>query len=81
MQALQICILRHTFVILLLASGDGDTIMRFCPSFQIVELMNYGVSPQDACERAVKNITSKCGKETEVALIALDVKVCNFLYK
>lgn len=57
------------------ASGDGDTIMRFCPSFQIVELMDRGKSPQDACEYAVKRIIDKCGERTEVALIALDMLV------
>lgn len=50
--------------------------MRFCPSFQIVESMKHGKSPQDACEYAVKRIIDKCGERTEVALIALDIKVC-----
>ena len=58
-----------------LASGDGDTIMRFCPSFQIVELMRQGKSPQDACKYVVRRILDNCGASTEVAVIALDMKV------
>lgn len=54
--------------------------MRFCPSFQIVESMKHGKSPQDACEYAVKRIIDKCGERTEVALIALDIKVCSCIH-
>lgn len=50
--------------------------MRFCPSFQIVELIREGRSPQHACDCVVKRIVANCGKSTEVALIALDMKVC-----
>lgn len=48
--------------------------MRFCPSFHIVELMSQGKTPQQACETVVKKIKSS-GNDTEVAVIALDMKV------
>lgn len=57
------------------ASGDGEKIMRFCPSFHIVELMSQGKTPQQACETVVKKIVKCSGNDTEVAVIALDMKV------
>ena len=49
--------------------------MRFCPSFHVVELIRQGNTPQQACEVVVKKIVKYCGGNTEVALIALDMKV------
>lgn len=49
--------------------------MRFCPSFHIVELMSQGKTPQQACETVVKKIIEYSGNNTEVAVIALDMKV------
>ena len=40
------------------ATGDGDTMMRFLPSFYAVTLMEQGVSPADACNLAIIRIAS-----------------------
>ena len=61
---------------LCLATGNGETIMKYCPSFKIVDLMNQGFSPQEACETVIKHITSKEKDELEMGVIALDIKVC-----
>ena len=41
------------------ATGDGDVMMRFLPTFFIVELMRNGVSPQKACDMAIERIKLK----------------------
>lgn len=38
------------------ATGDGDVMMRFLPSFFVVEQMRNGVHPEDACEKAIRRI-------------------------
>ncbi|CAM9599214.1 unnamed protein product [Ectocarpus sp. 4 AP-2014] len=38
------------------ATGDGDVMMRFLPSFRAVESMRAGFSPQDACADALCRI-------------------------
>jgi N4-(beta-N-acetylglucosaminyl)-L-asparaginase len=35
------------------ATGDGDVMMRFLPSFAAVSFMEQGVSPSEACNRAL----------------------------
>ena len=35
------------------ATGDGDVLLRFCPSFAAVEAMRSGRSPQGACEQVL----------------------------
>lgn len=37
-------------------SGDGDVMMRFTPCRSIVDDMGRGLSPTEACERAIKRI-------------------------
>eukprot|EP00105_Crassostrea_gigas_P004229 XP_011417374.1 PREDICTED: putative N(4)-(beta-N-acetylglucosaminyl)-L-asparaginase GE19290 [Crassostrea gigas] len=54
-------------------SGDGDEILKFCPSFHIVHLISQGRSPQDACEEVVQNIYRQ-NKHMEIAVIAADIK-------
>lgn len=57
------------------ATGDGDKMMRFCPTFHAVQLMKEGYSPQEACEIVVKEAQRKAGttaKPFEMALIALN---------
>lgn len=49
--------------------------MQFCPSYQIVQLMKKGDSPQEACERVVKDMVDQSNKWFEVGVIALDPKV------
>lgn len=41
------------------ATGDGDVMMRFCPSFLGVELMRNGMTPQQAANEAVRRISAK----------------------
>ncbi|KAL4618226.1 N(4)-(beta-N-acetylglucosaminyl)-L-asparaginase isoform X2 [Arapaima gigas] len=38
------------------ATGDGDVMMRFLPSFLAVELMRAGMDPTAACSTAIKRI-------------------------
>ena len=38
------------------ASGLGETILRSCSSFLMVELMRQGYSPQNACQEAIKRL-------------------------
>ena len=57
------------------ASGDGEKIMQFCPSFHIVQLMREGNEPQKACEMVIKMMTDRAQKWFEVAVIALNTKV------
>ena len=56
------------------ATGMGEEIMKTVGSFLIVELMRNGMSPQAACEEAVKRITSKNEryKDFQIAHIALN---------
>lgn len=41
------------------ATGMGESIIRICGSFLIVELMRQGRTPQEACEEAVHRLISK----------------------
>uniref|UniRef100_UPI0040479A17 isoaspartyl peptidase/L-asparaginase family protein n=1 Tax=Algoriphagus sp. TaxID=1872435 RepID=UPI0040479A17 len=41
------------------ATGLGESIIRICGSFLIVELMRQGRSPQAACEEAVRRLVAK----------------------
>ncbi|KAF1324006.1 Asparagine amidase, partial [Globisporangium splendens] len=41
------------------ATGDGDVMMRFLPSFHAVQEMAKGVHPRVACERALSRIAAK----------------------
>ncbi|XP_061582167.1 N(4)-(beta-N-acetylglucosaminyl)-L-asparaginase isoform X2 [Cololabis saira] len=38
------------------ATGDGDIMMRFLPSYLAVELMRAGTDPSDACKSAISRI-------------------------
>ena len=56
------------------ATGLGENIMRYCGSFMIVEYMRQGLSPQEACEAAVKRIVRMEGRGPGIAInfVALD---------
>ena len=55
------------------ATGNGDTIMQFCPCFHVVALMRYQkLSPQQACEEVVKDMVNRNHGIFMVALIAMD---------
>ena len=41
------------------ATGMGETIIKVCGSFLVVELMRQGRSPQEACEEAVQRLIRK----------------------
>ncbi len=41
------------------ATGNGDLMMRFLPTYHVVELMRQGTPPKEACEVALKRITDK----------------------
>ncbi|KAF0701206.1 Aste57867_8280 [Aphanomyces stellatus] len=41
------------------ATGDGDVMMRFLPSYQAVQDMGAGMHPQAACEKALRHIARK----------------------
>ena len=41
------------------ATGDGDIMMRFLPSYQAVESLRQGSSPQDAANDAIARIVKK----------------------
>ncbi|EQC29429.1 N4-(beta-N-acetylglucosaminyl)-L-asparaginase [Saprolegnia diclina VS20] len=41
------------------ATGDGDVMMRFLPTYQAVQDMGNGVHPQVACEMALRRIATK----------------------
>ncbi|XP_067093123.1 N(4)-(Beta-N-acetylglucosaminyl)-L-asparaginase isoform X2 [Osmerus mordax] len=58
------------------ATGDGDRIMCYCPSFQIVQLMKQGSSPNEACCAVLKDIRRRTFPEKcfELGLIALNMK-------
>ena len=38
------------------ATGNGDVMMRFLPTFHVVELMRGGMEPEAACTAAIKRI-------------------------
>ncbi|XP_005989590.1 N(4)-(Beta-N-acetylglucosaminyl)-L-asparaginase [Latimeria chalumnae] len=58
------------------ATGDGDKIMCFCPTFHIVQLMKQGLSPSSACQSVLQEIYQRVGKDNmfELGLIALNMK-------
>ena len=60
------------------ATGHGEEVVRVVGSHLVVELMRNGLSPQEACEEAVKRIKKKFElrkmdmKETQIGFIALN---------
>lgn len=55
------------------ATGLGELVLRQLSSFLVVEFMRQGMSPQRACEQAIKRIISKSKVEkAQVALIAMN---------
>ncbi|MBX2947441.1 MAG: N(4)-(beta-N-acetylglucosaminyl)-L-asparaginase [Cyclobacteriaceae bacterium] len=59
------------------ATGLGEEMIRIAGSNSIVELMRQGLTPQAACEEAIKRLIRKRGeekaKELSVAFLALSV--------
>jgi isoaspartyl peptidase/L-asparaginase-like protein (Ntn-hydrolase superfamily) len=58
------------------ATGSGELVMKTLGSFLVVELMRNGMSPQKACEEAVKRIIQKIPdyEEHQIGYIALNTK-------
>jgi N4-(beta-N-acetylglucosaminyl)-L-asparaginase len=56
------------------ATGIGENIMRYCGSFQIVELMRQGRTPEEACIELIKRIARKDprGLELSINFVALN---------
>lgn len=55
------------------ATGKGESVMKICGAFLIVELMRQGKSPQEACELAIQRIAHKQKdyKDFQVGFLAL----------
>lgn len=58
------------------ATGNGEFVMRTVGSFLIVEKMRDGLSPQEACEFAIKRIykSSKNNKDIQIGYLAINKK-------
>ena len=58
------------------ATGLGEEVVKTVGSFLVVELMRQGLSPQEACEKAVKRIVLNNSQENkfQVAYIAMNKK-------
>lgn len=57
------------------ATGEGETIIKVCGSFLIVELMRQGRTPQEACEEAIDRLLEKSpfnDEELQVGFLAVD---------
>ncbi|QIE60095.1 N(4)-(beta-N-acetylglucosaminyl)-L-asparaginase [Rasiella rasia] len=56
------------------ATGMGEEVVKTVGSFLIVELMRNGMSPQEACEEAIRRIVSKNNKykDFQIAYIAMN---------
>lgn len=50
------------------ATGIGENILRFCGSFQVVELMRAGADPTEACAETIRRIQRKHAPGTELAV-------------
>ncbi|KAL5004199.1 hypothetical protein ScPMuIL_017655 [Solemya velum] len=57
-------------------SGDGDHILKFCPSYQVVSLIRQGQSVRDACQTVVKEVTERWSSRGlqpfELSVLAMD---------
>ncbi|MBL0340579.1 MAG: N(4)-(beta-N-acetylglucosaminyl)-L-asparaginase [Bacteroidetes bacterium] len=58
------------------ATGLGETVIRQCGSFLVVELMRQGISPTEACKIAVERIIKheKNIKDLQVGFLAMNKK-------
>lgn len=60
------------------ATGVGEDIMKGCISYEIVRLMEEGLHPQDAAEKAVnklnKKLISKRGKAKDISVVCMNNK-------
>ena len=58
------------------ATGLGENVMRYCGSYQVVEFMRQGLSPEEACKETIKRIAriDPRGFDLSINFIALDKK-------
>lgn len=60
------------------ATGLGEDLMKGCISYEIVRLMKEGMHPQEACEKAVKELDEELkqrrGKAGDLSLVAMNNK-------
>lgn len=58
------------------ATGVGETVLRICGSYLVVELMRQGLSPKEACKKAIDRLVAKNPnyKEVQVGFLALNKK-------
>jgi N4-(beta-N-acetylglucosaminyl)-L-asparaginase len=59
------------------ATGVGEEVIRIVGCHLVVEFMRQGLSPQDACKKAVERIINRKGanlKDTQVGFLALNKK-------
>lgn len=56
------------------ATGLGENVMRYCGSYQVVEFMRQGMSPEEACIETIKRIAKldPKGFDLSINFIALD---------
>ncbi len=57
------------------ATGIGEEVVKICGTHTIIELMRQGLSPEEACKKAVERIAKRHGenaKNVEVGFIALN---------
>lgn len=58
------------------ATGVGETVLRICGSYLVVEFMRQGFSPSEACKKAIDRLVSKNPnyKEVQVGFLAINKK-------
>lgn len=58
------------------ATGLGENVMRYCGSYQVVEFMRQGLSPEEACIETIKRIArlDPKGFDLSINFIAIDKK-------
>ncbi len=56
------------------ATGVGETVLRICGSYLVVELMRQGLSPMEACKKAIDRLIAKNPnyKDVQVGFLALN---------
>ncbi|HVM89133.1 MAG TPA: N(4)-(beta-N-acetylglucosaminyl)-L-asparaginase [Puia sp.] len=57
------------------ATGQGEDVIRICGTHTVIEFMRQGLSPEEACKKAVERIIKVKGekaKEIQVAFLALN---------
>ncbi|MBM3847860.1 MAG: glycosylasparaginase, partial [Verrucomicrobia bacterium] len=58
------------------ATGVGENVMRYCGSYQVVEFMRQGLSPEKACIETIRRIAriDPKGFDLSINFIAVDKK-------